>query len=438
MENTTFLVPNRQNAELHTFENEIATFLGIEIIEYEPASWLDGVYDFFKCMEEHGASLVGKNIVFCPSNAFIISYVDLLHEIMVQKSNLWKVTGELHGILILRLDAECMQKIRAASAVFAEKSNSIFLDELQDFACSHALAKKKLEEFVRFLSRDLRLINMSNNVIGEQLGKIYSRRNNEKSVSVVHVSSLDAASGPELQNSFSCLQYELMQQRFTYKLNERKVCFVAISEGEDSAIIDDVFFKNYSSYCEKHAYSLFLFKDRIFKNCTANWSKAALVRMILSSFEHVVFIDVDTSVVRPEVDIIEHFSHELKVTPVLFFDDPGRWEFNSGSIILQRGSVSSQFLSRWFESCRAISLKEKSAGVYTQGGDQYYAIVSAKNTVPGFPEHVIPSNKGWNVHPAYVDDSTIMIHFMGLGPNLMRSKIMNKFLKNRDDKQHIA
>lgn len=432
-----FLVPDRQHTGLKEFEKDIATFLGVEIIEYTPASHLDGIYDFFKCINDHGDSLIDKRIFFCPPNAFIISHAQLLREVMIdQNQNFFTLTNELHSLISLTLDNKLLAEIKLASGTFMESSGPIILQNLPNFSymLSAINAPDKLKNFLKFLIGKLACARKE-----IKLNKMYDIDPSDllglQSATIVAISPVSAASGVKIVSAFADIQLELIKSKLTYVLNQKRVCFVAISEGANSNLVDDIFFKNYSEYCNKHQYSMFLFKDRILQNCTANWSKAELLSIILPNFEYVIFVDADTLLTKKALDlnVIDYFSQELQQHDVLFFADPSNWAFNSGSIILKRSELSHRYISDWARRCLEIIAlekdkdKDKETGVYAHGGDQRYAIYAARDMMPGFPAQVQPHNKGWNVHPIHANDNTLMIHFMGFGGNPIRSRIMHLY-----------
>lgn len=420
-----FVLPERDTAVTESSIDDVCFFTGVQVIRYKPTT-LGGLSDFLLQCSMQRNDWLNKTVLFCPGSCHIIGFENILQELLElknQSSMLWKLAD----------DAACTIGFVATQENLRVLANNFLIGNFISHIPLHSYriveAKKRNKDLVQnFLSQAGQHFTLLE-------AKFSSRQYYASSDGPPDVIFDDLHASSVLDGVTTRLQEKLSRQfRRTLALG-RDVCFVAISEGSDYERLEGLFFENYSDYCSSHGYSLFLYRSKLLKNATANWSKAAFLDIILGQFSHVVFVDIDTAIVKNN-PVHELFSSEMSSKSILFFQDPGEWDFNSGSIILRNDAFSREFLRNWKSKCSSLAQENNHLDVYAHGGDQHWAIVS-KRLLPSVICETMSHTRGWNVHPNYSNSSTTMVHFMGLGNPSTRTELIKYYLEEARSKSTV-
>lgn len=413
-----FVLPDRDTAVSEDSVRDVSFFIGAQVLRYRPSA-LGGMCDFLLQCHLQSPAWLNKTVLFCPDDCHIIGFESIVSELLGLKDDrqlLFKMLSCTGSIIGFRATQENLDKFSTHFSA-GKYVNQLLLHPYK-IIDGRNKSKAQLQDFWRLVRQHFDLVE----------GK-FSAAHYYQTLpgSVPDVIFDDLRSSSAMDGITTRIQEKLAAKTRRTFVSGKDVCFVAISDGENYEQIEDLFFENYSEYCAKNGYSLFLYRNKLIKNATANWSKAALLDIVLGQFSHIVYVDIDTAVVGNKT-LHDLFSREMSSKSILFFQDPGRWDFNSGSIILRNDSLSRAFLKGWSNKCSSLALQNKQMGVYDHGGDQQWAIIT-KNQLPPSGCETLTHERGWNVHPNYSDPNTTMLHFMGLGSPSARYELIKFYLE---------
>jgi len=231
------------------------------------------------------------------------------------------------------------------------------------------------------------------------------------------------------------------KELFKYESRNKEFAIVTIMDSNAEPCLDE-FKKSYLKYCEKHDFSLYIFKKPHKENITANWSKAFYMKSILKKYKNVMWVDTDTIVLNYETDALDFL--KKSELDVIFFEDaantrehrgvqPHAWDLNSGVFLMKKSKCSTKLMSLWAENIQKVYKDNgnKIQSVYTDGGDQHKLIMAYKKLQEEFKENIeiLPCDV-FNVHPKFIDEKTCVAHFMGYGNYSIRALIMSEYNKS--------
>jgi hypothetical protein len=413
-----FVLPDRDTGVSEDSVSAAGFFLGVQVLRYRPSA-LGGICDFLLQCHLQSPAWLNKTVLFCPDDCHIIGFEAILSELLELKGDrqlLFKTLTCTGSIIGFRATQENLDKFSTHFSA-GKYVNQLLLNPYK-IIDGRNKGRAQLQEFWGLARQHFEAVE------GKFSAALYYQA---LSGPVPDVIFDDLRSSSAMDGATTRIQEKLAAKTRRLLVSGRDVCFVAISEGPDYEQIEEQFFENCSGYCAKNGYSLFLYRNKLIKNATANWSKAALLDIVLGQFSHIVYVDIDTAIVGNKT-LHDLFSHEMSSKSILFFQDPGNWDFNSGSIILRNDPLSRAFLKGWSNKCSSLALQSKQMGVYDHGGDQQWAIVT-KNQLPPSRCETLSHERGWNVHPNYSGPNTTMLHFMGLGSPSERFELIKFYLE---------
>jgi hypothetical protein len=233
----------------------------------------------------------------------------------------------------------------------------------------------------------------------------------------------------------NALQLQEENKLFRHKAEDNEFAIVTVMD-DTAALCFEEFKKSYIKYCDKHGFSLCIFKEAHLDSIPANWSKAFYLENVIKKYKSFMWVDTDTVVKNYEENALEFLKDSgLDVT---FFEDaantgphkgdlPGGWKLNSGVFLLKDSECGREVLKKWNSNIQETYKKNgnKLESVYVDGGDQMKLIQAYDELKGKFEEkmQILPCNV-YNTYPKFASEETCIVHFMGYGNYSLRAMIM--------------
>jgi predicted O-methyltransferase YrrM len=186
--------------------------------------------------------------------------------------------------------------------------------------------------------------------------------------------------------------------------------------------------KNIRQYCKKHNYTFYVYRDKIEKNSSPNWSKAGSILNHISDHEYIVWIDSDALIFDKNKKFETIIGKCAKNKYIIACEDIGKNSMlNSGVLIFKSDSYTENLIKKWRD------FDGNKSSLYASGGDQEILcrILKASDGF-GFNRKVFPMSE-FNTDPRMIDDETFIVHFMAYPSHLKKIFIRYFVSKTIDD-----
>jgi hypothetical protein len=162
---------------------------------------------------------------------------------------------------------------------------------------------------------------------------------------------------------------------------------------------------NVVSYCVKHRYTCYIYRDSMVHYDThPTWNKPLVLMDNIKNHDYIMWIDSDAIFTNFDIsigDIIK--KHESK--DLMLCNDIGGWKFNAGVQIWKNSEWSMRHLIRWWNM--------KQVG-HMQGGDQVQLIDLLNKYDPSMDHYSISDQTEFNCHPKVHREGMFILHMMGM------------------------
>ena len=202
---------------------------------------------------------------------------------------------------------------------------------------------------------------------------------------------------------------------------ESKSCYnpnqkIAIISLYTKEISDYAFYSEQSikKYCLKQNYTFHIYREKLDKQASPNWSKAQALLNHIDKHEYIVWMDSDTLIFNPEKKIEDIINKCTKNKHIIACEDIGANNtklskgsmLNSGVLIFKCHKYVKNLITEWRD------FNGDKSSLYSSGGDQEILCDLLKKKDPfGFNRKIFPMNT-FNTDPRLVDKDTFILHFM--------------------------
>lgn len=180
--------------------------------------------------------------------------------------------------------------------------------------------------------------------------------------------------------------------------------------------------KSISQYCEKQNYTFYSYREKIEKNCSANWSKSQAILNHISDHDYIIWMDSDTLVFNPSKkfeDILTKCDKDHLI--IATKDIGGNSMLNSGVLIFSNSDFSKKILKEWRD------FSGDKSHLYASGGDQEILCSVLKKSDPEKNNLKIFEMSEFNTDPRFIKEDTFIVHFMAY-PASLKTSFMGYFM----------
>ena len=195
------------------------------------------------------------------------------------------------------------------------------------------------------------------------------------------------------------------ENKFSAYNTGQKIAIVSLytKEISDYAVHSE---NSIKEYCEKQNYTFYIYREKLEKESSPNWSKAQALLNHINDHEYIIWMDSDTLIFNPNKkleDIINKASKKF----ILATEDIGRNSMlNSGVLFFKSHNYTKNLIKRW----RDFSGDKSS--LYSSGGDQeILCSILKKSDEGGFNRKIFKMNE-FNTDPRLANNDTFILHFM--------------------------
>ena len=180
--------------------------------------------------------------------------------------------------------------------------------------------------------------------------------------------------------------------------------------------------KSISQYCEKQNYTFYSYREKIEKNCSANWSKSQAILNHISDHDYIIWMDSDTLVFNPSKKFEDILTKCDKDHLIIATKDIGENSMlNSGVLIFSNSDFSKKILKEWRD------FSGDKSHLYASGGDQEILCSVLKKSDPEKNNLKIFEMSEFNTDPRFIKEDTFIVHFMAY-PASLKTSFMGYFM----------
>jgi len=166
--------------------------------------------------------------------------------------------------------------------------------------------------------------------------------------------------------------------------------------------------KSVLSYCARHDYTAYIYRNRIYNDIHPTWHKARILLNHLSSHKSLVWLDSDTLILRQEEEVFANISKSAKPLHVSRDLPGGATAYNAGVILFKNHPWARQLLEDW----DAFALQHKPKALWDHGSDQTVLCDLIQQRDPHGEFHEAHEMSEFNTDPRFMDENTFLLHFM--------------------------
>ena len=212
------------------------------------------------------------------------------------------------------------------------------------------------------------------------------------------------------------------ENKFSAYNTGQKIAIVSLytKEISDYAVHSE---NSIKQYCEKQNYTFYIYREKLEKESSPNWSKAQALLNHINDHEYIIWMDSDTLIFNPNKKLEDIINKASKKFILATEDIGGNSMLNSGVLFFKSHNYTKNLIKRW----RDFSGDKSS--LYSSGGDQEILCSILKKSDPfGCNRKAFKMNE-FNTDPRFVDKDTFILHFMAY-PHKLKKIFMSYWQNN--------